>query len=716
MTPQHFLKHPSFWLGLLLIITLFVPADRAWAQGGTAFTYQGRLSDGATPANGTYDFEFSLYSAETGGTQVGTTVTLNGISVSDGYFTVALDFGDVFNGTTMWLNINVRVGSSGTTFNPLSPRQKLTPTPYSLYSQSTGGLQGRAISKTAPTNGQMLAWDGSTWKPTTPITGSGVSSWNNLTNIPADLADGDADSLGKLVCSNNQIAKWNGTAWTCSADNSGSGSDTLGGLSCANGQVPKWNGSVWACSADNLGSDTLGGLSCANGQIAKWNGSTWSCAADNSGSGSDTLGGLSCANGQIAKWNGSAWSCAADNSGSGSDTLGGLSCANGQIAKWNGSAWSCAADNSGSGSDTLGGLSCANGQIAKWNGSAWACSADNNSGTITAVTGGTGLSGSGTSGAVNLSVAFAGDGAATTVARSDHNHLGETWTGSNNPLTVQGSFANTGALVVSNSATGGISNHGIYVTSVSGGSGVRVDSASEVGFGVLATKIGFAVNNATDVGFLVFNSATTGLQINSATNGVLVNSATNTGVFANSISTSDAGGYFINSSTNAGAPIIAAGSAVGGDIEFKVLRNGNVYADGSFNGGGADFAEMLPAVSGLEAGDVLAIGADGQMVRSTQANQPTVIGVYSTKPGFLGGAHDEADLTGKIPVAVVGVVPVKVTNQNGSIKPGDMLVASDTAGHAMKAGANPANGTVIGKALSGLTDASGVITMMVMLQ
>ncbi len=76
----------------------------AWAQGtapqaalGTAFTYQGRLLDGGTPATGTYDFEFRLYDAASGGTQVGPTLTKTGVAVSDGCFTVKLDLGNVFN-------------------------------------------------------------------------------------------------------------------------------------------------------------------------------------------------------------------------------------------------------------------------------------------------------------------------------------------------------------------------------------------------------------------------------------------------------------------------------------------------------------------------------------------------------------------------------------------------------------------------------------------
>lgn len=152
------------------------------------------------------------------------------------------------------------------------------------------------------------------------------------------------------------------------------------------------------------------------------------------------------------------------------------------------------------------------------------------------------------------------------------------------------------------------------------------------------------------------------------------------------------------------------------DRRFHVTNAGEVYADGQFHPGGSDLAEMLPAAKGLEPGDVLAVGADGKLTRCTQAYQTSVVGVYSTKPGFVGGAEDGADLTGKVPLAVVGVVPVKVTAANGPIQPGDLLVASSTPGHAMKAGPNPPVGTVIGKALGMLQSGTGVIQILVTLQ
>jgi hypothetical protein len=60
---------------------------------GNSFTYQGRLLSGGSPANGQYDLRFALYDAATGGSQVGTPVVLTNQTVSNGLFSVTLDFG-----------------------------------------------------------------------------------------------------------------------------------------------------------------------------------------------------------------------------------------------------------------------------------------------------------------------------------------------------------------------------------------------------------------------------------------------------------------------------------------------------------------------------------------------------------------------------------------------------------------------------------------------
>jgi hypothetical protein len=140
------------------------PTSGGIAALGAAFTYQGHLTDGGSPANGAYDLQFILYDAENGGSQVGSIVTRNDVTVIEGLFTVYLDFGvNAFTGSTRYLEVSARPGSSTGAYTTLNPRQLLSPTPYALYSASTGALQGRTVSASTPQIGQVLRWDGTQW-------------------------------------------------------------------------------------------------------------------------------------------------------------------------------------------------------------------------------------------------------------------------------------------------------------------------------------------------------------------------------------------------------------------------------------------------------------------------------------------------------------------------------------------------------------------------
>jgi hypothetical protein len=122
----------------VLMMTSTASARPLDAALGTGFTYQGRLTDGGLPANGTYDLQFKLYDALSSGTQVGSTVTLGDVTVTAGLFTVQLDFGNVFNGTALYLQIAVRPGASVGAYTTLTPRQLLSAAPNALYAKQAG--------------------------------------------------------------------------------------------------------------------------------------------------------------------------------------------------------------------------------------------------------------------------------------------------------------------------------------------------------------------------------------------------------------------------------------------------------------------------------------------------------------------------------------------------------------------------------------------------
>jgi hypothetical protein len=97
-----------------------------------------------------------------------------------------------------------------------------------------------------------------------------------------------------------------------------------------------------------------------------------------------------------------------------------------------------------------------------------------------------------------------------------------------------------------------------------------------------------------------------------------------------------------------------------------------------------------------------------------------VAGIYSTKPGVLATPHsidDPSANSTEVPLAVIGIVPCKVTAENGAIARGDLLVTSSRPGYAMKGtDRNRLVGAVVGKALQPLAAGTGMIEVLITLQ
>ena len=92
---------------LTLVLTVILYPSAVAAPVGTVFTYQGQLLESGKPANGNYDFQFTLYDSESGGAQIGGTLTQT-LTVSSAYFCAGLDFGvGVFDGNAYWLETKV---------------------------------------------------------------------------------------------------------------------------------------------------------------------------------------------------------------------------------------------------------------------------------------------------------------------------------------------------------------------------------------------------------------------------------------------------------------------------------------------------------------------------------------------------------------------------------------------------------------------------------
>ena len=171
---------------LALLSTLNPQFSTAFAQG-TAFTYQGRLNQGSVAANGVFDLQTEIFDAVSGGTLIAGPLTNLNVGVTNGLFTVPLDFGPgVFTGNKYWLDVAVRTNGAAT-FTELAPRQALTPSPYAIFAESASNLVG-----VLPASDLSGTYTGSVNfnNPNNSFTGNG----SGITNVNASLLGGLAKS------------------------------------------------------------------------------------------------------------------------------------------------------------------------------------------------------------------------------------------------------------------------------------------------------------------------------------------------------------------------------------------------------------------------------------------------------------------------------------------------------------------------------------------
>jgi hypothetical protein len=152
---------------------------------------------------------------------------------------------------------------------------------------------------------------------------------------------------------------------------------------------------------------------------------------------------------------------------------------------------------------------------------------------------------------------------------------------------------------------------------------------------------------------------------------------------------------------------------------YKLHVNGTVFASEYF-GGACDIAERYNAddeeKGDLEPGDILSLSRSGDLKvgKSKQAYDTMVIGVFSTDPMLTMGEFEDSNNEDNPPVALLGRVPTKVTNENGAIEIGDLIVSSSKEGHGMKCDEySKCQGAVVGKALENFNGEEGVIEVLI---
>ena len=192
------------FVGAARALALILVSGGAMAQPliGTAFTYQGRLTDAGSPANGNYDLQFKLWDAATVGGQVGAPVTLANTPVAAGLFTVSLDFGAQFTGSKRWLEIGVRPGGSAVAFTLIGARQELTPTPNAVFAAKSG--DATTVAGLTCTTGQVAKWSGSAWSCGTDVD---TNSGGTVTSVAtgAGLTGGTITGTGTVSIANGGV-------------------------------------------------------------------------------------------------------------------------------------------------------------------------------------------------------------------------------------------------------------------------------------------------------------------------------------------------------------------------------------------------------------------------------------------------------------------------------------------------------------------------------
>ncbi len=544
---------------------------------GTAFTYQGQLTSGGTPVNGSCDFQFRLFDGPDGNNQVGSTVERTAVQVTNGFFTVQLDFGSAaFDGNARYLEVAVRCPAGGGTYTLLSPRQPITPTPYAVYAITSGvarTLQGFPLAGASPAAGQVLKFNGTQWAPADDASGPTVSPGTGLTGTTGATVTLSIAPAYRLPqgCSSNQVPRWDGSAWGCADVSAGytigpglvlSGTElrvNFGGTGSASqaahsdhthnaadivtgtlslARIPQGPGS-------GLNADLLDGLNstafapAAHDHDARYYTRTESdgrylaitgtaqnaaklggfdpsyyapvdhnhddryLALTGKAADADTLDGLDSTAfarsthhhddrylGLTAKaadadkldgFDSTQFAPANHDHDSRYYTKAELQTAGAAQVSWSNLTQVPAGFGDGIDQDTLGALSCADGQVPIWSSAAgWDCG----TGGGATYTAGPGLVLSGN----QFSVNFGGTGAATTVARSDHNHDGAYWrTGGNSGLGPGGNFLGTGDNL---SLTVGVSNT----------AALRLIPARDSDYGYSPNLVGGHISNTVSAG------------------------------------------------------------------------------------------------------------------------------------------------------------------------------------------------------------------------
>jgi formylglycine-generating enzyme required for sulfatase activity len=259
----------KYGTSILALLAVMAGALHLHAQG-TAFTYQGRLLDNGQPATGLYNLSFRLYDDAVSGAPQGDKFSST-TAVSNGLFTVALDFGDQFSGRDRWLEISVRTNGSGA-FTTLTSRQQITATPYAVTAgavtgpvavgQVTGSLPVSQVSGTLPL-AQLPPAVVTNGASGVNLTGTFTGNGGDLTNVAAgNLVGTIADARLSVNVPRLNVPNTTATATGVPIVNSGfitSANVTSGGSGYLTPPLVKVNAVIGGGGGAILTADVAGG-------------------------------------------------------------------------------------------------------------------------------------------------------------------------------------------------------------------------------------------------------------------------------------------------------------------------------------------------------------------------------------------------------------------------------------------------------------------------
>ncbi|HSE45874.1 MAG TPA: hypothetical protein VLA89_11175 [Gemmatimonadales bacterium] len=288
-----------------------------------------------------------------------------------------------------------------------------------------------------------------------------------------------------------------------------------------------------------------------------------------------------------------------------------------------------------------------------------------------------------------------------------------------------------GAVIITSNSSNTLPTLDVSAQSSGAAADIRANNSSSTNPAVKGTTLGlgragdFLVNNANNQS-PALGAATVGLG-SAGVFEVRNTSNTSPGLLA---TTTGSGAALSASTTGTGVALLANAAATPGNIaifqsagvnKIRFNKAGKGFFNNGTQMGGADVAELFEVegdASGYEPGDVLVLStrSDRRVEKSRGAYSPLVVGVYATKPGvLLTERHIDDDLDGSVPLGVVGVIPTKVSAENGPIRRGDLLVTAGVPGHAMRGTARSRMfGATIGKALEEFAGpGTGIINVLV---